>query len=52
MISFKEIVGEQPFYWTTPRTKESLTSKRVRFTKREFDPVLKPRLWIYNPFKR
>jgi hypothetical protein len=35
--------GSKEFTWFTPRTRDSLNSIRVRFTRREFDRVIKPK---------
>lgn len=39
-----DIFAEEEFYWETPRTKDSENSIRCRFTKKEFELVIKPKL--------
>lgn len=42
-----KFLGDKPFSWEgIPRTEKSLTSKRVRFTPKEYVKVIKPRLWF------
>jgi len=42
MITIKEYLGDKVFYWA----EESKDSPRVRFTKREFERSVKPRLFF------
>ena len=39
-----DIIAEEEFVWETPRTRDSLNSIRSRFTKKEFELVIKPKL--------
>lgn len=43
-MELDNILGEKMFMWEIPRTKDSLCSVRVRFTKKEFERFIKPRL--------
>jgi len=44
MEKLSEILSEKMFVWEIPRTKDSLKSKRVRFTKKEYELYIKPKL--------
>jgi len=37
-------LSEKVFTWETPRSKPWLHSERVRFTKKEFELIIKPKL--------
>lgn len=39
-----DIFAEEEFVWETPRTRASLDSIRSRFTKKEYELVIKPKL--------
>jgi|WetSurMetagenome_2_1015567.scaffolds.fasta_scaffold13248_3 hypothetical protein len=42
-MDLKHILSEKEFVWETPRTKDSLNSVRCRFTKKEFELIIKPK---------
>lgn len=47
MITFSEFVGEKVFVWDTPKR-----DKDVRFTRKRYLKVIKPRLWYEQPLPR
>ena len=40
----EHFLAEKEFVWETPRTRDSLNSIRSRFTKKEYELVIKPKL--------